>query len=292
MTEQKTPRRLLVLGAGGMLGHAVLRWFASDAGYEVIGALRSEQAAQRLREVAPRARIISGLAVERVPDLARMFELTRPEVVINCVGVVKQLAGAGDPAIAIPINALLPHRLARLCARGGARLIHIGTDCVFSGAQGGYSEADLPDATDLYGRSKLMGEVDYPHAVTLRTSIIGHELASGHGLVGWFLTHQEPVRGFGRAVFSALPTYELARVIQQHVLPEPALRGIYHVGGDAINKYELLKLVAEVYGRPGEIARDDELVIDRSLDSSRFRAATGYRPPAWPELVWRMREFA
>jgi dTDP-4-dehydrorhamnose reductase len=292
MTEQKTTRRLLVLGAGGMLGHAVLRWFASDPAYEVFGTLRGEVAAAKLRSVAPRAQIIGGFAAERADDLARMFDIARPEVVINCVGVVKQLAGAGDPAIAIPINALLPHRLARLCGRSGARLIHVGTDCVFSGAQGGYSESDVPDARDLYGRSKLMGEVDYPHAITLRTSIIGHELGSGHGLVGWFLTHQEPVRGFARAVFSALPTYELARVIQQYVMPNAALRGIYHVGGDTINKYELLKLVAEVYGRAGVIARDDELVIDRSLDSSRFRAATGYRAPAWPELVQRMREFA
>lgn len=291
MTGEKTTR-LLVLGAGGMLGHAVLRWFASDPRYEVFGTLRSEVAAERLRAAAPSARIIGGFAAERAAELARVFDATQPEVVINCVGVVKQLAGAGDPAIAIPINALLPHRLARLCGRIDARLIHVGTDCVFSGARGNYSETDTPDALDLYGRSKLMGEVDYPHAITLRTSIIGHELGSGHGLVGWFLTHQEPVRGFARAVFSALPTHELARVIQQYVIPNPELHGIYHVGGETINKYELLKLVAEVYGRAGTIARDDELVIDRSLDSSRFRAATGYQPPAWPELVRRMREFA
>src|SRR5262249_44810978 len=159
---------------------------------------------------------------ERAADLARVFDATQPEVVINCVGVVKQLAGAGDPAIAIPINALLPHRLARLCGKIGARLIHVGTDCGFSGARAHSSETDTPDALDLYGRSKLMGEVDYPHAITLRTSIIGHELGSGHGLVGWFLTHQEPVRGFARAVFSALPTHELARVMQQYVIPNPA----------------------------------------------------------------------
>lgn len=291
MTGEKITR-LLVLGAGGMLGHAVLRWFARDPRYEVFGTLRGAAAMDRLRAVAPGARILGGFSADRPADLARVFQYARPDVVINCVGVVKQLAGAGDPAIAIPINALLPHRLARLCGRLGARLVHVGTDCVFSGSRGGYTEDDAPDALDLYGRSKLMGEVDYPYAITLRTSIIGHELGSGHGLVGWFLTHQEPVRGFARAVFSALPTYELARVIQQYVLPNPGLHGIYHVGGDTINKYELLKLVAEVYGRAGEIARDDELVIDRSLDSSRFRAATGYQPPSWPDLVQRMREFA
>jgi dTDP-4-dehydrorhamnose reductase len=285
-------KRLLVMGANGMLGNAVLRWFASEPAYDVFGSVRSTEAARALETRVPNASLVGGVDASNLSDLRRLFAEVRPDVVINCVGVVKQIAGADDPARAIPINALLPHRLARLCGRSEARLIHVGTDCVFSGSRGGYTEDDAPDALDLYGRSKLMGEVDYPYAITLRTSIIGHELGSGHGLVGWFLTHQEPVRGFARAVFSALPTYELARVIQQHVLPNPGLHGIYHVGGDTINKYELLKLVAEVYGRAGEIARDDDLVIDRSLDSSRFRAATGYQPPSWSELVQRMREYA
>lgn len=291
MTEDKTTRRLLVLGAGGMLGHAVLRWFASNPDYEVFGTLRNEAAADQLRVAAPRAQLIGGFEAGRPAELARVFELAKPEVIINCVGVVKQLAGAGDPATAIPINALLPHRLARLSGRNDARLIHIGTDCVFSGARGGYCEADVPDALDLYGRSKLMGEVDYPHAITLRTSIIGHELNTGHGLIDWFLGQRDPVRGFARAIVSALPTVELARVIEKYVIPHPELRGTYHVAGPAISKYELLGLVGEVYGRDGPAQADDEPVIDRSLSGERFRAATGYEAPQWPQLIARMREF-
>lgn len=290
MTET-TGRRLLVLGANGMLGNTVLRWFARNPAYQVYGSVRSETAAQRLRSVAPRAEIITGIDGENFAMLRRLFEQVRPEVVINCIGVVKQLAGAGDPMIAIPINALLPHRLARLCKAADARLVHIGTDCVFSGARGGYAEDDVPDALDLYGRSKLMGEVDYEHAITLRTSIIGHELNTDHGLIGWFLGQDEPVRGFASAIFSALPTVELARVIEQHVLPRPELHGTYHVAGPAISKYELLKLVADSYGRGSPIMADHELVIDRSLDAQRFGAATGYAPESWPELIVRMREF-
>ena len=284
-------RRLLVLGSSGMLGNAVLRWFAQDTAYEVFGSVRSLGSVKGLQTKAPQAQFVPGVDVESLDSLTRLFAQVKPELVINCIGVVKQLAEADDPLTAIPINALLPHRLARLCQVAGARLVHVSTDCVFSGARGDYTEQDPSDAYDLYGRSKLMGEVDYDNAITLRTSIIGHELASAHGLVGWFLSQDGPVRGFSKAVFSGLPTVELARVIQQHVIPHPELRGTYHVSVDPINKLALLTLVARAYGRSNTITPDHKLVIDRSLNSARFRAATGYQPPGWPELVQRMRDF-
>lgn len=287
-TNKRT--KVLVLGASGMLGNAVLRVFAQSEGYSVVGSARS---AGMLRWLPPdlREHVVCGVDVENADSLMRVFALARPNVVINCVGVVKQLAEADDPLAAIPINALLPHRLARLCDFAGARLIHMSTDCVFSGMRGMYLEQDVSDAQDLYGRSKYLGEVDYPHAVTLRTSIIGHELNSAHGLVGWFLSQHGPVRGFTRAIFSGLPTMELARVMRDFVIPNPTLRGLYHVSAEPINKFELLKLVAQVYGKTITITPDDKVVIDRSLDSGRFREATGYQPPAWPDLVHRMHEF-
>lgn len=288
ITNKKT--RVLVLGASGMLGNAVLRLFAQSEGYSVVGSARS---AGVLRLLPPelREQVICGVDVENTDSLTRLFTLARPEVVINCIGLVKQLAEADDPLAAIPINALLPHRLARLCDVAGARLVHMSTDCVFAGTRGMYREQDLSDAQDLYGRSKYLGEVDYPHAVTLRTSIIGHELSSAHGLVGWFLAQQGPVKGFTRAIFSGLPTVELARVMRDFVVPNPDLRGLYHVSAEPINKFELLRLVAQAYGKDIAIAPDDKLVIDRSLDSSRFRQATGYVPSSWPDLVAQMRNF-
>ena len=290
MTEnQKT--RVLVLGVSGMLGNAVLRVFAQSDDYAVVGSARST-AVLRLLPPELREDVICGVDVENTDSLVKLFTLVRPNVVVNCIGLVKQLAEADDPLAAIPINSLLPHRLARLCDVAGARLIHMSTDCVFAGSRGMYSEQDLPDAQDLYGRSKYLGELDYPHAVTLRTSIIGHELSGAHSLVGWFLAQQGPVKGFERAIFSGLPTMELARVMRDFVIPNTDLQGLYHVSADPINKLELLKLVAEVYGKSIAITPDDTLVIDRSLDSSRFRRITGYQPPAWPELVRRMHEFA
>ncbi|WP_296505629.1 SDR family oxidoreductase [Rhodoferax sp.] len=289
MIDKKT--KVLVLGATGMLGNAVLRFFAQSAGYEAVGSARSA-GALRLLPADLSDRVICGVDVENMDSLISLFTKARPDVVINCIGLVKQLAEADDPLAAIPINALLPHRLARLCGLTGARLIHMSTDCIFSGAKGMYAEADVSDAKDLYGRSKFLGEVDYPHAITLRTSIIGHELSGAHSLVGWFLAQQGSVKGFTRAIFSGLPTVELARVIRDFVVPHPELHGVYHVSAEPINKFDLLNLIAKAYGKTIDIAPDESLAINRSLDSSRFRQATGYQPQAWPELVHRMREFS
>ena len=289
MTHKKI--KVLVLGATGMLGNAVLRLFAHSAGYEAVGSARSTSAL-RLLPADLSDRVICGVDVEHIDNLISLFFKVQPDVVINCIGLVKQLAEADDPLAAIPINSLLPHRLARLCGVAGARLVHMSTDCIFSGVKGMYTEADMSDAKDLYGRSKYFGEVDYPHAITLRTSIIGHELRGGHSLVGWFLAQQGGVKGFRRAIFSGLPTVELARVIRDYVIPHPELHGVHHVSADPINKFDLLTLISNVYGKKIDIATDDNFIIDRSLDSTRFREATGYQPQPWPELVRRMCEFA
>ena len=283
-------RPILVLGATGMLGHAMFRGLAATAGSRVVGSTRSTAQHHRFPEPL-RAQLVANVDIDNPDSLTKLMADVQPQTVINCIGLVKQLSEADDPLAAIPINALLPHRLARLCRLADARLVHISTDCVFDGTKGNYVESDRPDATDLYGRSKLLGEVDYPNAVTLRTSIIGPELAGAHGLVGWFLSQRGSVKGFRRAVFSGLPTVELMRVIRDFVLPDPSLRGLYHVSAEPISKHDLLKIVAGVYGHQIEIRPDDALVIDRSLDSSRFRSQTGYQPPGWPDLVRQMHAF-
>lgn len=282
--------RILVLGASGMLGNAMVQVLAQDPHHQVFGSARSAWVKKHFTpELADN--IITGIDVENADALARLFAQVRPEAVINCIGLVKQLAEANDPLYALPINALLPHRLARLCELIEARLVHISTDCVFSGRKGGYVETDEADAQDLYGRSKLFGEVDYPHAVTLRTSIIGHELNSSHGLIGWFLAQQGSVKGYTRAIFSGLPTCELARVIRDLVLPRPELHGLLHVAAEPISKYDLLQLVNKEYGKDLRIEPDDQLKIDRSLNANRFREATGYVAPPWLQLVAQMRAF-
>lgn len=286
-----TPKtRVLVFGSTGMLGHVVLRMFAADAAMEVTGTARNAGSVRLLPE-ALRSRVVVGIDVENPDHLVAVFDAVRPTVVVNCVGLVKQLSSAEDPLAALPINSLFPHRLSRLCGLAGARLIHISTDCVFAGSKGNYTEQDVSDAKDLYGRSKYIGEVDAPHAITLRTSIIGHELGSTHGLLEWFLAQTGPVKGYRRAIFSGVPTMELARVARDFVLPRPQLRGVYHVAATPISKLDLITLFAQEYGKSITIIPDDQVVIDRSLDARRFRDATGYEAPGWPELVRRMRDF-
>nr|WP_272954216.1 SDR family oxidoreductase [Ramlibacter lithotrophicus] len=278
----------MVLGVTGMLGSVVFRILAGTNGLDVFGSSRSSRGPQLPPE--GHGKVICGIDIERSDDLVGAIQRIRPDVVINCVGVVKQLAASTDPLTVIPINSIFPHRLARLASLVGARVIHISTDCVFSGLRGNYSEDDAPDAQDLYGRSKLLGEIDYDNAITLRTSIIGHELAGSRSLLSWFLSQTSEARGYTKAIFSGLPTDELARVIRDFVLPRPALRGLYHVSSAPIDKYSLLRLVAEVYEKSINLVPDDTVKVDRSLSSERFRLSTGYVVPDWPTLVGNMRK--
>jgi len=280
--------RVLVLGVSGMLGNAVLDVFSRDSFYETWGTLRSVSALRYFSE-EQRSRLLVGVDVLDQDGLVRTLDAVRPNVVINCIGLIKQLADAKDPLSTLPVNAMFPHRLARLCGLAGIRIIHVSTDCVFSGHKGAYTESDLSDAEDLYGKSKFIGELhELPHAITLRTSIIGHELNSNFALVDWFLSQSTEVRGFAKAIFSGLPTVELASVIKDCVLTRPELHGLYHVAAAPIAKLELLRLIADQYKKEIEIVPDERLVIDRSLNCERFHHATGYVAPTWPKLVEKM----
>jgi len=282
--------KILIFGASGMIGSTVTRVLAERPEYEVYGSIRDARWKEFFRQPI-REHLISGVDVLQQDILVDTFDRIRPNVVINCAGLTKHKPGSEDPLVSLPINALLPHRLANLCKLVGARMIHVSTDCVFSGAKGNYSEEDFADAGDVYGKSKILGEVDYPNAITLRTSTIGHELQSKHGLLDWFLSQGEDCKGFSQAIFSGLPTVVFAQVICDVVIPHSTLCGLYHVAAKPINKFELLGLIAKTYQKDIEIIRDDSFRIDRSLNSDRFRLATGYEPPAWPELIQLMRAY-
>ncbi|AOL94042.1 dTDP-4-dehydrorhamnose reductase family protein [Porphyrobacter sp. LM 6] len=283
MTELRKPR-VLVFGATGMLGSTLFRAFSADQSIETFGTIRDSRGAKHF---APELRnaLIPGIHLESETGLLAAFSMAKPDVVVNCVGIIKQLPNANDHLESLAVNSSLPHRLARYSRMVGARLIHFSTDCVFSGRGGRYKEEDPSDAYDLYGRTKLLGEVHYENSITLRTSIIGHELASAKSLVDWFLSQSGEVKGFTKAVFSGLPTIEIARVVRECVIPNPKLYGLYHLSVDPISKFDLLSLIAETYGKDVEIIRDDQLVIDRSLNSDRFQAATGFSPRPWPDLI-------
>ncbi|KTC66034.1 dTDP-4-dehydrorhamnose reductase (plasmid) [Legionella adelaidensis] len=279
--------KVLILGITGMLGSAVFHSLNQAKNLEVWGTLRKKSALNHFPEEY-HARIVNDVEVLDIDNLLKVCETIRPNVIINCIGLIKQLAVAKDPLVVLPINAMLPHRLANIASLIQARLIHISTDCVFSGKKGNYRESDLSDAEDLYGKSKYIGEVSKGSALTIRTSIIGHELNSNYALVDWFLSQKENIKGFSKAIFSGFPTMELARIIRDYVLPQEDLSGLYHVASNAIDKYSLLSLIAEVYNKKINIIEDTALEINRSLNAERFNSATGYIPPQWPELISSM----
>jgi dTDP-4-dehydrorhamnose reductase len=280
--------KALILGGSGMLGHKLWQVFAPR--FDTYVTLRVEPSGYSRFAIFDPARVLGGLAAENVNGFAGAIRDLRPDVVVNCIGIVKQDAAASDPVASIEINSLFPQRLARICNAANARFIHLSTDCVFSGRKGSYTEDDSPDAFDLYGRSKLLGEVDGENNLTIRTSMIGRELRGSHGLLEWFLAQENGrVSGFTRAVFSGFTTLALAEVLAKVVSDHPGLAGMRHVAATAINKFDLLSLIKETYKLQIEIDRDETFLCDRSLDGNRFRSQTGIQASSWPEMIERMR---
>jgi len=279
--------KILVLGASGMIGSAIFKKLHADSSLKVYGGMRSLRAAKFFRASLQEDIVHSGDLTSKDQTLLLLAKV-KPEVVINCAGLTKHKNEADDSEIVMPINAMMPHQFASACNDGGIRFIHISSDCVFSGSKGMYVESDPPDASDLYGKSKALGEVVSGNALTLRTSTIGHELHTTYGLLEWFLAQEKECLGFSKAIFSGLPSVVFAEVIKNFVLPNPDLKGLYHVSADPINKYDLLKLIANIYGKKIEIKQDSEFTIDRSLKYEKFMVATGYTPDAWPDLIETM----
>ena len=275
--------RVLVVGGAGMLGH--MMWRHARERFDAWVTLRGRWAEYEPLGLFERTRTFDGIDAGDLQPLVRAFADARPDVVVNCVGIVKQLAAAKDPVPSVTINALFPHRLADLCRAAGARLVHVSTDCVFSGERGRYTEEDRADADDLYGRSKHMGEVGSPH-VTLRTSMIGRELRSATGLVEWFLAQRgRSVQGYAGAVFSGLTTAALAQTIGDVIERHRDLAGLYHVAAAPIDKLTLLTRLRSAFDVDVTIDPAALPRIDRSLDGGRFAAATGFAAPSWDAMI-------
>lgn len=217
--------------------------------------------------------------------LLNVLDDSAADVVVNCVGLVKQRDEASRPAAAIALNALFPHTLYAMCAERGARLIHMSTDCVFSGEKGRYSDNSFHDARDLYGRTKSLGEVNEPGAITLRTSIFGPELFTRRGLLEWFLAQRGVIRGYTRAIFSGFTTYEMSRIIAMLLKSKESINGVFNVSAAPISKYDLLCMIRDALRIDIAIEPDDTVAIDRSLDSARFHSTFGYTPPTWINMV-------
>jgi len=266
--------KVLVLGGDGMLGHELYRELRDH--HETRVTLRGASS-------APHA--FGGVEVHGSSRVEEVIAQFRPAAVVNCIGIVKQRVEAEEAITSIEVNAILPHRLVIACRAAGARLVHLSTDCVFSGEKGNYREEDRPDPLDVYGRSKLLGEVTGDGALTLRTSMIGLGLQRKTSLVDWFLAQKGRIQGYRKAIFSGLTTRELSRVIRMIVEKHPQASGLYHLSAAPISKYDLLLKLRERLAKSIDIAPADEPRIDRSLDSTRFRRVFSWQPPAWDTML-------
>jgi len=278
--------KVLILGAGGMLGHKLFQYLSPRL--ETWGTIRSEKIAYKGINSFKLNRLIEKVDILDDVKLNDVLQKINPDYLINCVGIVKQIKEANDFKLSIEINSLLPHRLGLLALEYNFNFIQISTDCVFSGQKGSYHEKDFADANDLYGRSKFLGEIhSLKNCITIRTSIIGKELFTSNGLFEWFLK-QKKVKGFTNAIFSGLTTNELSSVIYHNILKKKTIGGLFHISSEPINKYELLKLIRKIINSETIISEIDSPKIDRSLNCQKFITATGYQPKNWEQMVVEM----
>ena len=276
--------RLLILGGSGMLGHQL--WRGLHAQHDTWVTLRRPVADFAVHNLFDEAKAIQFDDITDDTALERALGQAKPEAVINCVGLIKQRDEASDEALTLRVNAEFPHRLAKRCGEAGARLIHFSTDCIFAGTKGNYTESDPSDAADLYGQSKHQGEVADAHSVTLRTSVIGHELGTNLALLDWFLSQRDQaINGYTKAIYSGFTTLEMARIVDRILTQHTDLSGVWHVASQPISKFGLLQLCREKLGWEGVIEPNDEFVCDRSLNADRFNQATGYPPPSWEAMI-------
>lgn len=275
--------KVLVLGGDGMLGHQLCRQLSHA--HEVKASLRQGARFYESMGLGNAQQFFFNIDLRTPESLLEVLAQFRPDWIINAAGIVKQRSDSRDRLLSIELNALLPQRLALYCASIGARLIHFSTDCVFAGTKGMYKDHDVSDATDVYGRTKYLGEVLADNAITLRTSIIGPELHHYQSLYEWFMRSQGTVRGYRSAIFSGLTTLEVAHVVQQVMEAAEWIPGVFNLSAAPISKYELLKLIDARHRRGTDIVPDDSVVIDRSLDSTLFRQTYKYYPPEWEQMI-------
>lgn len=277
-------KNILILGVSGLIGSNIFKAIFDDPELNVFGACRSSNI-KIFFKAHQRFNIYEKIDVLQLEDVRLLLNKVRPDVIINCVGVTKHLPGALDPLVLIPINSLWPHQLALLADEFSSKLIQISTDCVFSGDKGGYTESDCPDAIDFYGKSKIFGEINHGHHLTLRISTIGHELQSCYGLLDWFLSQSKECYGYSNAFFSGLPSTYFGLILREFIIPREDLKGLYHIASKRIDKFSLLHLIALEYGKNIKIIGDGGVRVDRSLNGDRFSKETGFIVPEWPQLI-------
>ncbi len=276
--------KALIIGGGGMLGHKLVQQLQKKI--DVWTTLKGKAAEYEKFEIFDRNKIVENLNVLEIGEVEKSVSAIKPDVIINAVGIIKQIKSGSSTARMIQVNSVFPHQLADIAAKYNSRLINISTDCVFNGAKGDYTEKDIPNTLDLYGKSKNLGEVERPNCLTLRTSIIGRELLTKHSLVEWFLSNEgQKVKGFINAIYTGFPTFIFAEILTDLIINQVNLEGLYHISSEPISKYDLLNLIKKEFSADIEIQPFEDFYIDRSLNSDKFRNETGFAPMKWTDMI-------
>lgn len=282
--------KILILGSTGLLGNTILRYFSRKLNFKCYALIRKNTDKIKFKNIHNVK--FYKINYDKLNDIKAILNKVKPHVIVNCIGLVKQLINNYKISEIIKVNSLMPHYLSELTrGKNKIRFIHFSTDCVFLGNKGNYTEQDLPDANDIYGKSKILGELNYPNTVTIRTSIIGHELQTNYSLLNWFLDQKKFVKGYKNAIFSGLTTLEIAKILDKYIIPNKKLTGIIHLSGKSISKYDLLKIVSYVYKKEIKIIEDKKVKINRSLNSNYFKKKSGYKSSNWTKLIQELYEF-
>lgn len=280
--------KILITGGGGTLGHKLWQLLPEKFPYTYV-SIRKPKSYYDKCDLFDSPYVVEGLDLRDFGKLADVLKEINPSVIVNCAGVTLRSKEAEDKFSCISVNSLLPHILARWCAENNARLIHFSTVCVFDGRLGHYTEDSIPDARDLYGMSKALGDVQSSCALTIRSSFIGREIFNGTELLEWFLAQRgKRISGFTKALFTGLTTNRLAGLVIDLIEKYPRLNGLYHVSSETVSKYELLYLMKEAYKIDIEIDREDKFECRRNLKGDKFVQATGFNCPSWRQMMIEM----
>mgnify|MGYP001331883688 CR=1 FL=1 len=279
--------KILVLGGRGLIGNNLVKYLSKNKDLKVYTTSRNKWNSNEIKLFSS-ASLIPSINLERNNKILNLLKSIKPDVVINSAGITKHLPNGNEPLSVLPINTLAPHFIAKFCSQIDCKFIQLSTDCVFSGSKGNYFEEDFPDANDLYGKSKYLGEPNTKNSLTIRISTIGHELNTNYGLLNWFLNKSGSCKGYLKNIFSGFTVEELSNIFCEHIFNNLHLKGLYHISSSPISKYELLKIISSVYKHKISIEPDTQIKINRSLNSEKFKYITNYQPPSWPDQIYSM----
>lgn len=279
--------KIFVLGSTGMLGHALCDALIERKEYEVYSFGRRTLKEFGLNSHEKIKEFILDVNSEWENEFINIINNVRPDFIINCIGVVKQLVFENELQNSININSIFVQKLDKIVNNSErTNLIHLSTDCVFSGNKGSYIENDIVDPVDIYGITKALGEIkNSKRTLTIRTSIIGREIDRKIGLLEWLLSQNDNViKGYDKFIFSGLTTYSLSNVIIDTIL-ENFIPGLMHISSEPISKYDLLNKIKSEFKLAVKINKSNEPICDRSLDSTYFKNLYNYRILSWDEMI-------